>query len=111
MDDDGGTGAAGEHFDEGFLNGGGFGDEWEGVAGAHDVGDAGEEVFAEAAAGVEFGEVLGTEAAFFEEDHGEGVAKAEHVGGAGGGGEIQGAGFEIDKGVEGDVGVLSEGGV
>jgi hypothetical protein len=78
---------------------------------AHDVTDASEESAAEAAAGVEGGEVFAAEAAGFEKDHGEGVAEDEHGGGAGGGGEIEGAGLAFDVDVEGDVGVAGEHGV
>ncbi|WP_433983353.1 hypothetical protein [Tunturiibacter empetritectus] len=64
---------------------------------------------ADAAAGVEVGEVFGrplAEAAYFE---GEGVAEGEHDGGGGGGCEVEGAGFHRDACVEEDVAGLGEG--
>jgi hypothetical protein len=71
--------------------------------------DAGE-AFAEAASGMEFGEVFGlpaSAAAYFE---GKGVAEGEHYCGGGGGSEVQWAGFGVYSGVEDDVAGLREGG-
>ena len=65
----------------------------------HEVSDAGEAI-AEAAGGVEVGEVLGGKSAVSREGKGEGVTKGEHDGGGGGGGEIVGAGLLGDGGVE-----------
>lgn len=110
VDDDSGSGAGFEHGGDSGLDGGGEGDFGEGGAGAHDVADAGEEEFSQTAAGVEFGEVFGLKAAFLEQDHGEGITEAEHIGGAGGGGELEGAGFLFDVGVEDDVAVFGKGG-
>ena len=79
------------------------GDLREGFGGVHEVAYAGE-ADAEAAAGVEVGEVGGVEAAAAAEFEGEGVAEGEHDGGGGGGGEIEWAGFGGDADVEEDVG-------
>jgi hypothetical protein len=111
INDDDGAGAGFAHGFEGGLDGGigGSGDEL--IAGAHDIADAGEEGASEAAAGVELGEIFIAEAAGFEEDHGEGVAEDEHIGGAAGGSEVKGAGFAFDIDVEDDVAVSTEGGI
>jgi hypothetical protein len=109
--DDDGAGAGLAHGFEGGIDGGigGGGDEL--VAFAHDIADAGEEGATEAAAGVELGEIFVAESAGFEEDHGEGIAEHEHVGGAAGGGEVEGAGFAFDVDIEDDVAVSAEGGI
>ena len=78
---------------------------------AHDIADAGEEGASEAATGVELGKVFVAETAGFEKDHGEGVAEHEHVGGAAGGGEVEGAGFAFDVDVENDIAVSTESGI
>ena len=108
---DGDAGAGAGHGFEGDADGGFGGDEGELEVFAHDIADAGEEGAAEGAAGVEGGEVFAAEAAGFEEDHGEGVAKDEHGGGAGGGGEVEWAGLALDVDIERDVGVAGEHGV
>lgn len=62
--DDSGTGAAFEHGKDSVLDQRVKGDLGESRSRAHDVGDAGEEVFAEAPAGVELGKVLSAEPSF-----------------------------------------------
>ncbi len=85
------------------------GDGGEVRAGVHEVADAGEAA-AEAATGVELGEVFRLEAAAAADLEGEGVAEGEHDGGGGGGGKVEGAGLGGDGGVEGKDGGLGEGG-
>ena len=85
------------------------GDDGEVVAGVHEVADAGE-FEAEAAAGVEIGEVLGGEAAALAEGEGEGVAEGKHDGGGGGGGKIVRAGLFGDGEVEREICGAGEGG-
>ena len=82
---------------------------WQGVAGVHQVADAGESS-AEAASGVKVGEVLGLPAAATADLEGERVAEREHDRGGGGGREVERAGFGGDAGVEEDVAGLSESG-
>ncbi len=84
--DDGGSGSALKHLEDGFLDGGAVFDEGELFVGPHDIGDFGKEMFAQVTARVEFGKVISFESSFFEEDHGEGVAEGEGIGGAGSGG-------------------------
>jgi hypothetical protein len=77
-----------------------FGDDlWESFGGVHEVAYAGE-ADAEAAAGVEVGEVGGVEAMAATEFEGEGVSEGEHDGGGGGGSEIEWAGLGGDADVE-----------
>ena len=67
------------------LGHGGFGgDVGECVAGVHEIADA-SEAFADAASGVEVGEVGGAEVAAVAEGEGEGVAEGEHDRSGGGG--------------------------
>ena len=75
----------------------------------HEVVDAGE-ALAEAASGVEFGEVFGFPAAAATYFEGEGVAESKHHGGGGCGGQVEGAGFGVYAGVEDDVAGLRESG-
>ncbi len=56
------------------------------------------------------GEFFLRETAGVEERHGEGIAESEHGGGAGGGGEIEGAGFLGNFDVEDEITVAGEGG-
>jgi len=91
------------HLVDDFGHGGGGENVGEGVAGVHEVADAGETA-AERAAGVEVGEVVGLEAGLAGELEGEGVAEGEHGGGGGGGREIEGAGLLGDADVEVDEG-------
>jgi hypothetical protein len=80
------------------------------VAGAHHVGDGGEPA-AEATGRVVSGEVLGREAAFFQERERDRVAEREHDGRAGTRGERQRAGL-ADRAVhERDVGAACQGSV
>jgi hypothetical protein len=79
------------------------------VGGVHELADACE-ALADAATGVQVGEVFrlpATTAAYFE---GECVAESEHDGCGGGGCEVEGAGFGGDTGVEEDAARLGEGG-
>lgn len=108
--DDGGSAAGLGHFFKGLPHGGLRGDEGDLAAAAHDIAHPCEEGAAEGAAGVKAGEVVGPETSGLQEDHGEGVSHDEHVRGAGGGGEIQRAGFLGDGDVENDISMLSEGG-
>src|ERR1700688_2352434 len=80
----------GGHFVECGGHGCFGGDAGQGFAGVHEVFDA-EEFFAEAAGGMEGGEVVVLEATAIEEGNGEGVANGHGNGGAGGGSEIEGA--------------------
>ncbi len=73
----------------------------------HEIADAAE-ALADAASGVEVGEVFGLPIFAPAEFEGEGVAEGEHDGGGGGGGEVERAGFGVDADVEEDVGGLSE---
>ncbi len=102
--------AARGHFEDGVADGGVGCDEGALVL-AVEVADAHVELFAQGSAGVEAREVAGGEVAAFDECDGEGVAHDELGGGAGGGGEVVGAGFVLDGGVEDDVGLLGEEGV
>ncbi len=54
--------------------------------------------------------VRGLKAAFGEERHRQGVAHGQHGGGAGGGGQPQGAGLPGHPGVDGHLAALSQGG-
>jgi hypothetical protein len=76
---------------------------------AHHVGDVGQQLAAERAAGVGAGEVLGTKAACVEQGHGQRVAQCQGRGGAGGWRQIQRAGFLVDAGVEVNVGFCAPG--
>ncbi len=75
---------------------------------AHDVLDLEQQVAAERAAGMEGGEVLLLEAARLEQHHGQRVADGEHGGGAGGGREIERAGFARHVDVDVDFGLARE---
>ena len=108
--DDGGARARLEHGEDSFLHGGFRKDHGQIGVAPHDIGDFGEEILSEIAAGVKFGEVFGLEATFLQKDHREGITEGEHVGGAGGGSKAKGAGFLFDLGAEHDVAVLGEGG-
>ena len=66
------------------------------VAGAHHVGHGGEQAATQGAAGVRAGEVLGLEAARIEQRHGQRVAQRQLRGGAGGGRQVERAGFLLD---------------
>ena len=65
----------------------------------HELSDSGE-TSAEATAGMKVGEVFGSPATATADFEGERVAEGEHDCGGGGGGEIEGAGFGGDAGVE-----------
>lgn len=97
------------HLVDDLRHWGGGGDLGECFARVHEVVDAGE-ALAEAASGVEFGEVFGFPAATSAYLEGEGVAEGEHDRRGGGGGEVEGAGFGVDAGVEDDVACLRESG-
>lgn len=85
-------------------------DAGDGVAGVHELLDAGQ-ALAELAAGMEGGEVLGAETFFEGDGDGEGVSKGEHGGGGRGGGKAHAAGLGGDAAIEGDVAGESEGGL
>ena len=70
-----------------------------------------EEFFAEAACGMERGEIVVAEVAAFEEGDGQGVADGHGDSGAGCGREVERAGFFLDADVEGDVAGFGERGV
>lgn len=103
------TGAAARHGMEDLANGGLGSDEGHLGGGAHDLADSQKKGAAEAAAGVEAGEIVAGKAPGFEEDHGEGIAEDKHDGGAGGRGEIERTGFYLHAGVDDDVAGLGEG--
>jgi len=69
-----------------------------------------EEFFAEAAGGMERGEIFVLETAAVEEGNGEGIADGHGYRGAGGGSEIEGAGFFFYADVEDDFTGFCEGG-
>jgi len=71
------------------------------IALAHDVSDAGEQL----------GEILGLKTAGLQEYHGQRVAEGEHVGGAGGGGKVERAGFGFHADIKHHVAVGGEGGI
>src|SRR5262249_28233103 len=75
--------------------------------GVHDFVHA-EETFAEAAGGMERSEIVMAKIAAFEQGNGEGVADGHGDGGACGGGEIKGAGFFVDAGIEHDCACLGD---
>ncbi len=80
----------------------------ERVASVHGVFDA-QKFCAEAAGGMEIGEILRLEAASFQQGNGQGIADRHGYRGAGGGGEIQGTGFFADADVESHVAGFGEG--
>ena len=82
---------------------------WKCVAGVHDFVHA-EEAFAEAARGMERGEIVVTKIAAVEKGNSERVADGHGDSGAGGGREIERAGFFVDAGVEDDFARLRDGG-
>ncbi len=94
------------HLVDDLDHGRGGRDAGNGVAGVHELGDAGE-ALAEFAAGMEVGKVLGAEAAALAEGDGQGIAEGEHGGGGGRGREAERAGFLVDGAVERDVGGLA----
>ena len=75
----------------------------------HELSDA-SETSAYAAAGVQVSEVFGFPATAAADFECESVAQGEHDSRGGGGGEVEGAGFSRDAGVEEDVAGLGEGG-
>ena len=77
------------------------------VAGVHQLSDAGE-ASANAASGMEVGEVFGFPSATPAYFEGEGVAEGKHDCSGGGWREVQGAGFRGDAGVEEDVACLCQ---
>lgn len=83
------------------------GDLGESVAGVHEFMDSGE-ALAEPASGVEFGEILGLPSTAAADLKGESVAEGEHHGSRCSGGEVVGAGFGGDAGIEDDVAGLGE---
>ena len=110
MSDGGHAEAFVAHFVDDVGHGGVGCDAGQRVAGVHEVFDA-EEFAAEAAGGMQRGEIVVAEIAAFEERHGEGVADGHRDRGAGGGREIQGAGFFFDADVESDVAGFGERGI
>jgi hypothetical protein len=105
-----GAGFGAGHDEERFFDRDGFGGDRVAIAGAHDVADAEKEGAADRAGGMMFGEFFPGETAGVEERHGERVAERKHGGGAGGGGEIKGAGFLGNFDVKDEVAVAREGG-
>lgn len=110
LGDHGAAEAFGGHLDDDVGDGGGGGDLGTFVLDV-EVGDAEVELLAECATRVEAGEVAGSEVATFDEGHREGVAHHQLCGGAGGGGQVVGAGFVLHGGVEDDVGLMGQEGV
>lgn len=103
VDDAGDAEAFGGHLDDAVAERGGGADQGEGGAGVHELGHV-QEAGAEFAAGVEALEVVGGEAALFQQEDGERVAGGELHGGAGGGRQAVGAGFLADGQGEADGG-------
>ena len=97
------------HFVDDLRHGGSGSYGGQGVAKVHEIADTGEAT-AEAAPGVEVGEMLWGEVAAVAEGEGEGVAERKHDGGGGGGGEVEGTGLGVYRGVQDDGAGLREGG-
>lgn len=83
----------------------------EALIGAHDFGNLEQKCLTETAGRVEFGKVVATKAAHFEEDHGQGIAEGEGGGGTGGRGEVERAGFFLVMVEEATVGKAHQGGI
>ena len=81
------------------------------IATAHHVAHMGEQFAAQRAAGVRAGKVFGAEAPGVEQGHGQCVAHGQLGGGAGGGGQVQRAGFALHAAVQHQVGMLGQGGL
>jgi hypothetical protein len=79
-----------------------------GTSDLHHVADMGEQFATERSAGVGAGEIVGAEAARIEQGDGQRVTERQRCGRAGGGRQIQRAGFLVDAGVEVDVGFLCQ---
>ena len=79
----------------------------QGIAGVHDLSDS-SEAPADAASGMEVGEVFGLPSATPAHFEGEGVAEGKHHGRGGGGREVERAGFGGDASVEEDVACLCQ---
>jgi len=109
--DQGGTAAVMVHGMHGVGDGGGGEDAGDLIEGTHEISDAEQQAFAEMPARMITGELIRGEAALFEQGHGQGIAEGEHDRGAGGGSEIERAGFLFDGGVEDVGGEFCKGGV
>jgi len=92
----------GRHFMECGRHGRIGGYLWHGVAGVHEVFDA-KKFLAEATGRVKSGEIVRLEAAAFEKRNGEGIAQSHGDRSAGGGSEVEGAGFFFDADIENNV--------
>ncbi len=82
-----------------------------GLGAAHHIAYMGEQFAPQAAAGMGAGEIFGAEAAGVEQGDGQGVTQGKLGGGAGGGREVERAGFLFDGAIEQDVGMPRQGGV
>src|SRR5216683_341415 len=91
----------GGHFVKGGRHGCLGGDARQSVAAVHEMFDT-KKFFAKAAGGMESGEIIVLEAAAVEKGNSECVADGHGYGGAGGGSEIEGAGFFFDADIEND---------
>ena len=105
--DGGDAQAFARHLVDDLDHGSGGRDARDGIAGVHQLRDAGE-ALAEFAAGMQVGEVFGAEAAALAECDGQRVAQGEHGGGGGRGRKAERAGFLVDRAVESDIGGLGE---
>lgn len=102
-EDSDGAGFAAGHGEHCVLDAVGVVADGEALAGAHDVADPQGEGVADGPARVQAAVGLAGEAEGGLREHGEGVADGEGDEGAGGGGEIKGAGFAGDAGDDGEI--------
>ena len=79
------------------------------AAGAHHVTHVGEQFAAQRTAGVGAGKVFGLETARVQQGDGQRIAQRQLRRGAGGGGQVERAGFLVDAAVQNDVGVFRQG--
>ena len=81
------------------------------AARAHHVAHMGKQLAAQRTAGVRAGKVFGAEAPGVQQGHGQRVAHGQLGRGAGGGGQVQGAGFALHAAVQHQIGITRQGGL